>query len=83
MKRFKWEGILTSIDESVMILLVRLVGITLLGKGDCGDTLGTARSVVAEIDFFCWADSRSEQFLQSTSIQRNDANGMKFSLTLI
>jgi hypothetical protein len=63
LKMCKRKGILTSIDESVVILLVRLVGITLLRKGDCGDTLGMTRSVVAEIDFSCRANGRSEQFL--------------------
>lgn len=43
-------SILTSINEPVVVLLLRLVAMTFLLEDDFGDTLGATLSVIMEVD---------------------------------
>jgi hypothetical protein len=59
------EAILTAIDESVVVLRVRLSAIAFPAEMNSGNTLRAASTVVVESDFSEWANGGVEQFLNN------------------
>ena len=57
------DVILTSIDESVVILLIGLCAVSLALEMHRGDTFGSASAVIVKRDILQGADRRMEQLL--------------------
>ena len=83
MKRGR-RGILTAIDQAVVVLLVRLAPVPAAREPHPGDALAASLCVVVEVDFLARSNGLVEELLYPPSISTHfHHHGIEERLTLI